>query len=457
MKGSNVVIVVALAIVCVLGWGSFAMETISTNKEFNGYVKEGDEFVEQGLYQRAVESYEKALELKHSEEVYEKINHAYGLRLEEALEGTYDDYYEFLEEAVVACPGNEVLIDTYMVFCQEQGDYLELYNCLLEAKKHGYRENNVDELIQKTRYAFDFKGGVRANIKQSAWEYYAIANENRWGIYLPAEGTVITAEYKMIGICNEDGTAVYTSEKDSRIIDIDGVVLGILEDKVTDAGVLSDGLVPACSNGVYNYYDEYGKKVFGGYEKAGMFQDGKAAVQKDGKWMLIDEDGEVVSDKYEEIVIDYVGRYIIDDVVIVSEKAGVYAFCDEDLDAKEEIKCDDIDGYSEDGLVAFCKDGKWGFADDDGEVVIKAQYEKAKSFSNGLAAVCKSGKWGFIDVEGRVVIEYQFSDAGYFVEDGTCAVRKDFYSEQSETESEDDEVYYQDWQLIRLELGIMED
>lgn len=457
MKGSNVVVVVALAIICVLGWGSFAMDIISTNREFKAHVSEGNDFVEQGLYQRAIESYEEALEVKDSEDVYEKINYAYDLRLDEDLEGTYEDYYEFLEEAVKACPGNEVLIDTYMVFCQEQEDYLELYNCLLEAKDHGYREKDIDELIQKTKYAYDFKGGVRANIKQSAWEYYAIANEERWGIYLPAEGTIITAEYKMIGICNEDGTAVYTSDTDSRLIDIDGVVLGILEDKVTDAGVFSEGLVPAYCKGEYNYYDEYGKKVFGGFENAGMFQDGRAAVQKDGKWMLIDEDGEIVSDEYEEIVLDYVGRYIVDDVIIISEKEGVYAFCDEDLDIKEEIKCDDIDGYSEDGLIAFCKDGKWGFIDDDAEEVIKPQYENAKSFSNGLAAVCKDGKWGFIDSEGRLVIEYQFSDVGYFVEDGTCVVRKDFYSEQSEDESENSEVYYQEWQLIRLELGIMED
>lgn len=454
MKGSNVVIVVALAVICALGWGSFTVELISTNKEFKAHVSEGDSFMEDGLYQRAIESYEKAITVKHSEKVYEKINQAYELRLEEEFELTYGDYYDFLEEAVVACPGNEVLVDTYMEFCQEQGDYLELYNCLLEAKENGYREKEIDNLIQLAKYAHDFKGSIRSGIKQSAWEYYSIANEERWGIYTLDEGTIVSAQYKMIGICNEDGVAVYTSEIDSRLIDIDGVVLGILEDKVSDAGVFAEGLVPARCNDEYNYYDEYGKKVFGGFENAGMFQDGKAAVQKDGKWMLIDEDGEVVSDKYDEIVLDYVGRYIVDDVIIVSEKEGEYAFCDEDFDVKEEIKCDDIDVYTEDGIIAICQNGKWGYVDEDGEEVIKPQYEDAKSFSNGLAGVCKDGKWGFINTDGYMVIEPQFSEVGYLLEDGICVVRTDFYSEQSE---DDEEEYYQNWRLLRLVLGVMED
>lgn len=454
MKGTNVVIVAVLAIICILGWGLFGGNMMSTNNEFNEYVTEGDKFVKEGLYQRAIQSYGKAVSVKTSEEVYEKINKAYEQRLAEEFEATYEDYYEFLEEAVKVCPGNEVLIDTYMKFCKEQSDYFELYNCLLAAKEEGYREKEIDNLIQITKYSHDFKGSVRAKIKQSAWEYYGIANDDRWGVYAVDDGTVVRAQYQMIGICNEDGIAAYIGEKDSRLIDIDGLVLGIFEDKVSDAGVFSEGLIPAFYNGEYNYYDEYGKKAFGGFEQAGMFQDGKAAVKKDGKWMLVDEDGEVVSDKYNEIVLDYVGRYIIDDTTMVSVKDGTYSLCDEDMKVQTEIKCEDVDIYTEDGLIAIYKNGKWGFVDEDGKEIIKPQYEEAKSFSHGLAAVLKDGKWGFINKEGYMVIEPQFSEVGYFLEDGLCPVRLDFYSEQLD---ENGDIYYQEWQLLRLVLGIMED
>ena len=65
--------------------------------------------------------------------------------------------------------------------------------------------------------------------------------------------------------------------------------------------------------------------------------------------------------------------------------------------------CDKIDILTEDGLVAFCKNGKWGFVNTAGEVVLEPKYENARSFSNGLAAVCEDGKWGFVDKERNAI------------------------------------------------------
>lgn len=41
---------------------------------------------------------------------------------------------------------------------------------------------------------------------------------------------------------------------------------------------------------------------------------------------------------------------------------------------------------------------------------------RAQLFSEGLAAVYSNGKWGYINVEGNVVIDFQFSDAWPFSE-----------------------------------------
>ena len=69
------------------------------------------------------------------------------------------------------------------------------------------------------------------------------------------------------------------------------------------------------------------------------------------------------------------------------------------------------------------KDGKWGFIDKDGKVIIEPQYAEAHSFSNGYAAVKKDGKWGFIDKSGKLVIEAEFSDVRDFNEQGNCFVQ----------------------------------
>ena len=58
---------------------------------------------------------------------------------------------------------------------------------------------------------------------------------------------------------------------------------------------------------------------------------------------------------------------------------------------------------------------KWGFIDRSGKLVIEAQYEEVRAFSEGLAAARKD-KWGFIDKSGKFVIEPQFDDVSSFSE-----------------------------------------
>lgn len=61
-------------------------------------------------------------------------------------------------------------------------------------------------------------------------------------------------------------------------------------------------------------------------------------------------------------------------------------------------------------------DGKDGFMDRTGTVVIEPRYEKAYPFKEGLAAVQVRGRWGYIDTNGRTVIEPRFAMAGFFSE-----------------------------------------
>ena len=55
------------------------------------------------------------------------------------------------------------------------------------------------------------------------------------------------------------------------------------------------------------------------------------------------------------------------------------------------------------------KDGKYGFIDKDGNVIVDYIYEDAlEQNSFGFAAVKKDGKWGAIDKTGNVVAENQY-------------------------------------------------
>ena len=60
---------------------------------------------------------------------------------------------------------------------------------------------------------------------------------------------------------------------------------------------------------------------------------------------------------------------------------------------------------------------KWGFIDKTGKVVIPCQWTKAESFSEGLAKVeDDNGKYGFIDKTGNAIIPCQLQDAESFSE-----------------------------------------
>ena len=64
-------------------------------------------------------------------------------------------------------------------------------------------------------------------------------------------------------------------------------------------------------------------------------------------------------------------------------------------------------------LFTIQENGKWGFADKEGNIVVEAKYDKVTEFNEyGFAAVKKDGKWGAINAEGKEVVEpsYEFKE-----------------------------------------------
>lgn len=60
---------------------------------------------------------------------------------------------------------------------------------------------------------------------------------------------------------------------------------------------------------------------------------------------------------------------------------------------------------------------KWGYKDENGNIVIPAKYDEAWSFSEGLAHVKINGKWGFIDKTDKLVIPAKYDKVFFFTED----------------------------------------
>ncbi len=76
-------------------------------------------------------------------------------------------------------------------------------------------------------------------------------------------------------------------------------------------------------------------------------------------------------------------------------------------------------GNARGSLEPFEKEGRWGYADSEGRVVIKPQYGMAGSFSReGIAAVVDETGWAFINRKGTVLVRPFITDNGpdYFSE-----------------------------------------
>lgn len=91
---------------------------------------------------------------------------------------------------------------------------------------------------------------------------------------------------------------------------------------------------------------------------------------------------------------------------------------------------DDYNGVSE-GLLAVKKDGKWGFVNEEGTVVVDCLYDPYESYTsngetyefvytavNGHIAVLKDGKWGLLDTQGNTVVEASYDGISQVNPDG---------------------------------------
>ncbi|MBQ7132696.1 MAG: WG repeat-containing protein [Oscillospiraceae bacterium] len=475
MSKSSVITVVILIVLTVVGWFTLLGDAGSEKKMYKEAVKTGDEWCEMGLYLRATRKYREAIEIDSNEKVWDKMINAYALAYEEEPE-IKSDYIDILVEALTVSPGDygyaSVLADLYV----SKNDYLEAYECLVAVDEYGINEKRdqdaLDEQIREVRYSYQLKGTEYNEFLSFANECYSVMKIDnngleKWNV-IDGEGSGILdndKQYAFIGMFNEDEVRVmttyeekiddegkkYLEAKDGRIRDEDDVTLGIFEDFVEWAGIYSDDRMPAklVGNDYYAYYDSFAQEVCGGYEAVGTFKDGNAAVCKDGDWFIIDVEGEKDGDEFYEIKLDSNGYYNANDIIIAAEKEGEYCLYDDEWEKIGKFECDDMDICTEDKIIAFKDGDKWGFVDEEGDVVIDPEYSDAKSFSNGLAAVCIDGKWGFIDMDNNLVIPCQYDDADYFNEMGSCMIKT--ISTESLEDPEAPTEYV--WKMITLRIA----
>lgn len=173
----------------------------------------------------------------------------------------------------------------------------------------------------------------------------------------------------------------------------------------------SDLLIPFVEEGddEWGYVDTRGNVVIEPDfdRQPTQFHEGFALVQdRQGDYTFINRKGEEVSDEYEAATPFSQGL-----AFVVEEDEHPVAI-NTKFEVAFEMEDATIVGAFSEGLAKFAdEDGKWGFVDKKGNVVIEPEWDNVGSFKDGLAVVVEANearglaRLGFIDKTGATVID----------------------------------------------------
>ncbi|MGL5808110.1 MAG: WG repeat-containing protein [Xenococcaceae cyanobacterium] len=210
----------------------------------------------------------------------------------------------------------------------------------------------------------------------------------------------------------------------------------------------SNKLIKVNINGKRSFVDGDGKIVIQPKFERVIFLNEKTALAKiNDKFSFIDRTGNIldrsqlntISDSYEglAIAIDSWGRLItlkkplitrfLDNNLLRSEFSLEYFYNNNLANSYSDLNEILPSNFREmlvfsngRGLIEF--DGKYGYINTQGKIVIPLKFEQATPFYKELAGVKVKNKWGFIDRTGKIVIQPQFDEV-YPFSDGLARVR----------------------------------
>jgi hypothetical protein len=172
---------------------------------------------------------------------------------------------------------------------------------------------------------------------------------------------------------------------------------------------LSYKYIPVKDGSKWIYLDESGKQAINtSFASAGIFSEGLALVSNDqNKYGYINEKGDYV------IQPQYSGAtYFSEGLAFVLSSEGYPQCIDTKGKVLFELKQADLATAFHDGLARIIMQGKTGFVDRTGKMVITPNLDEAGDFHEGMALTKKhSGDgtlYGYINKEGKVIVEPQY-------------------------------------------------
>ncbi len=275
--------------------------------------------------------------------------------------------------------GTEIIPSLYDSNCEVSEGLIEVW----QNYAHGFIDTTGKVVVQLTyESAFGFSEGLAQVKLNGKWGF---VNKSGKLIAEPTfdkarqfrEGRAVVGINNKYGFINTSGAAITDLRYDGVDDFLEGFAVVRMEKR-------------------FGYVDRSGAEtIHPQYEDAAPFINGLARVKRRGKFGYIDKKGhEVIPMRYDYAGADsssYILRSYLTDGRLAGER-GVFS----------------------EGLIRIQENGRWGFVDTNGKVIIKPRYNFVGHFSEGFALIEVDSKWGFINKEGKKIVDLKYERAEPF-------------------------------------------
>lgn len=274
-------------------------------------------------------------------------------------------------------------------------NYKEIKN-LGETYREGYitiDENDKYGVIGATK--MKLLDNKYDNIEQVYLSDYYLVTENGERKVINSSGeTILNSGFDQISSKTEDGF-IYVSQGLYGEINTTGEVQ--IEPTYQDLKQVKKGVYIAKNNDRYGIIDNEGNTMI-------PFDYTLITYNKDAKLFIADDanyNTTIINENYESKITGILSEINTTKSYIRMRVDDEYKYYD--LSCQEKTN---IEVLEDNKLFLSKKDGKYGFVDKKGNVVVDYIYDDATEQNEyGFVAVKKDGKWGAIDKDGKVVVE----------------------------------------------------
>lgn len=263
--------------------------------------------------------------------------------------------------------------------------------------------------------------------------YVVINSDNKYGLVDFTKQVILEPKYEEVKTVTSTNTYVVKEEGKLKVINKDLETL--VENKFDDVKQINNGNIVFVKNKKYGIMNTQGQiTTKAEYDNIEYIFDNYYIAQKSGKYGIIDvnnqnvvpfdyekisyrkeadfievekkdaESTEILNNKFEKQLEGIITEVNTDKEYIrvrIGDEYKYYNFKLEEKDVKELLNSNTI--------FLSKRDGKYGYVDKDGKVIVDYIYEDAKEQNSyGYAAVKKDGKWGAIDKDARQVSECKY-------------------------------------------------